>query len=84
MEAGLRTGYVQNPFPEEMNRLLTTRLTSLHFPATASAAENLRREGVPVSSIFLTGNPVIDAVQRLRRYCHWQVGGSGMAVAGPV
>ena len=64
VEAGLRTGQVQNPFPEEMNRLLTTRLTSLHFPATASAAENLRREGVPVSSIFLTGNPVIDAVQR--------------------
>jgi UDP-N-acetylglucosamine 2-epimerase (non-hydrolysing) len=63
VEAGLRTGQVQNPFPEEMNRLLTTRLTSLHFPATESAAENLRRDGVPGQAIFLTGNPVIDAVQ---------------------
>ena len=35
VEAGLRTGHMRNPFPEEMNRLLTTRLTSLHFPATA-------------------------------------------------
>ena len=67
VEAGLRTGHVQNPFPEEMNRLLTTRLTSLHFPATPSAAENLRREGIPEDAIFLTGNPVIDAVQRTVR-----------------
>lgn len=64
VEAGLRTGHMRNPFPEEMNRLLTTRLSSLHFPATQSAAENLKREGVPCDAIFLTGNPVIDAVQR--------------------
>ena len=55
VEAGLRTGYMRNPFPEEMNRLLTTRLTSLHFPATQSAAENLKREGVPVRCDFPDG-----------------------------
>jgi len=62
VEAGLRTGNVRQPFPEEMNRVLTTRLCTLHFAPTAAAAENLRQEGVPQSHITITGNPGIDAV----------------------
>ena len=62
VEAGLRTGNVWDPFPEEMNRLLTTRLTTLHFPPTPDAADNLRVEGVPNGAIVLTGNTVIDAL----------------------
>lgn len=64
VEAGLRTGDFERPFPEEMNRVLATRLTSLHFAATEAAAENLRCEGVPNTAIRVTGNPVIDAVLR--------------------
>ena len=63
VEAGLRTGDYRHPFPEEMNRVLTTKLTSLHFAATQSAAENLRSEGVTEKAIWVTGNPVIDAIQ---------------------
>lgn len=67
VEAGLRTGNVQHPFPEEMNRLLTTRLCTLHFAPTVAAAENLRREGVPEDHIAVTGNPGIDAVLYIKR-----------------
>ena len=66
VEAGLRTGDLRQPFPEEMNRVLTSRLTALHFAATASAAENLTREGVNLASIFVTGNTGIDAVLAVR------------------
>lgn len=66
VEAGLRTGDIRQPFPEEMNRLLTTRLTSLHFAATAGAAENLKREGIDPKTIFVTGNTGIDAVLAVR------------------
>jgi UDP-N-acetylglucosamine 2-epimerase (non-hydrolysing) len=62
VEAGLRTGDVFQPFPEEMNRLLTTRLSDSHFAATQWAADNLRREGIPDSAIAVTGNTGIDAV----------------------
>jgi UDP-N-acetylglucosamine 2-epimerase (non-hydrolysing) len=62
VEAGLRTGDVRQPFPEEMNRVLTGRLASLHFAATEAAAGNLRREGVDPQDIFVTGNTGIDAV----------------------
>ncbi len=62
IEAGLRTGDILQPFPEEMNRLLTTRLASLHFAATDWAADNLRKEAVPGGAIFVTGNTGIDAV----------------------
>jgi UDP-N-acetylglucosamine 2-epimerase (non-hydrolysing) len=62
VEAGLRTGNRFDPFPEETNRLLTTRLASLHFAPTREAADNLLREGVPAESVFLTGNTVIDAL----------------------
>jgi UDP-N-acetylglucosamine 2-epimerase (non-hydrolysing) len=66
VEAGLRTGDVRQPFPEEMNRVLTSRLAALHFAATEWAAENLRREGVDPANIFVTGNTGIDAVLAVR------------------
>ncbi len=66
IEAGLRTGDVRQPFPEEMNRVLTGRLATLHFAATEWAAENLRAEGVDPRTIFVTGNTGIDAVLAVR------------------
>jgi UDP-N-acetylglucosamine 2-epimerase (non-hydrolysing) len=66
VEAGLRTGDMYQPFPEEMNRVLTTRLSTLHFAPTCGAAENLRREGVPEDLIRVTGNTGIDAVLQVR------------------
>jgi UDP-N-acetylglucosamine 2-epimerase (non-hydrolysing) len=65
VEAGLRTWDMTQPFPEEMNRVLTSRLSSLHFAATEWAAQNLRREGVAPESILITGNTGIDAVLRV-------------------
>jgi UDP-N-acetylglucosamine 2-epimerase (non-hydrolysing) len=66
VEAGLRTGDLGQPFPEEMNRLLVSRVTALHFAATERAAENLRREGVSPEAISVTGNTGIDAVLYVR------------------
>jgi len=66
VEAGLRTGDMRQPFPEEMNRVLTSRLTALHFAPTENALENLRKEGVPLESIKVTGNTGIDAVLYVR------------------
>ena len=62
VEAGLRTGDLGQPFPEEMNRVLSTRLASLHFAPTQSAADNLLAEGVDRRSIYITGNSGIDAM----------------------
>jgi UDP-N-acetylglucosamine 2-epimerase (non-hydrolysing) len=62
VEAGLRTFDLEAPFPEEMNRVVAGRLSTLHFAATPWAAENLRREGVPDERIEVTGNTGIDAV----------------------
>jgi UDP-N-acetylglucosamine 2-epimerase (non-hydrolysing) len=66
VEAGLRTGDAANPFPEEMNRVLTGRLAELHFAPTSRAAANLIAEGVPQSRIHVTGNTGIDAVLYVR------------------
>jgi UDP-N-acetylglucosamine 2-epimerase (non-hydrolysing) len=66
VEAGLRTGDLRQPFPEEMNRVLVSRLATLHFAATQGAAENLRREGVDPARVFVTGNTGIDAVLEAR------------------
>ncbi len=66
VEAGLRTGDLRQPFPEEMNRVLTSHLASLHFAATEQAAENLRHEGVAPRAITVTGNTGIDAVLYVR------------------
>ena len=62
VEAGLRTGDLAEPFPEELNRVLTGRMARLHFAATEGAARNLRTEGVSANRIFVTGNSGIDAV----------------------
>ena len=62
VEAGLRTGDMSQPFPEELNRVLTTRLSALHFAPTEGAARNLLREDVPAERIVVTGNTGIDAV----------------------
>lgn len=62
VEAGLRTYNKYEPFPEEMNRKLTGSLTDLHFSPTALAKENLLREAVDESGIFVTGNTVVDAL----------------------
>lgn len=62
VEAGLRTHNKRSPFPEEMNRVVAGYLARLHFAPTIRAKGNLLREGVPESSIFVTGNTVIDAL----------------------
>lgn len=62
VEAGLRTGNMYAPFPEEMNRCLTARLAAVHFAPTAQNAENLKKERV-TAPIYITGNTVIDAFQ---------------------
>ena len=62
VEAGLRTGDLEQPFPEEMNRLVTGRLAALHFAPTEGARRNLLAEGTPEGRIFVTGNSGIDAV----------------------
>lgn len=62
VEAGLRTWDMQNPFPEEMNRVIAGRLAKWHFAPTESSRENLEREGVAAADIVVTGNTVIDAL----------------------
>jgi UDP-N-acetylglucosamine 2-epimerase (non-hydrolysing) len=67
LEAGLRTGNARSPYPEEMNRRLTSQLASLHLAPTPSARMNLLAEGVKPAAVVVTGNTVIDAL-------HWTVG----------
>ena len=62
VEAGLRTDDKFDPFPEEMNRRMTTRLADLHFAPTTLSQENLLKEGVPADSVRVTGNTVVDAL----------------------
>ena len=62
VEAGLRTGNMLSPWPEEANRVLTTRLAKWHFCPTELNRDNLLKEGVPADQIFITGNTVIDAL----------------------
>jgi len=66
VEAGLRTDDPLSPFPEETNRRLITRLARYHFAATARNEAQLLREGVPRENVFLTGNPVVDALEMIR------------------
>lgn len=63
VEAGLRTWNKYSPYPEEMNRQLIGVMTDLHFSPTQTSYENLIREGKEKSSIFITGNTAIDAMQ---------------------
>jgi UDP-N-acetylglucosamine 2-epimerase (non-hydrolysing) len=65
VEAGLRTGDLRQPFPEELNRVLVSRLATLHFAATQRAARNLASEGI-TNRVWVTGNTGIDAVLNVR------------------
>jgi UDP-N-acetylglucosamine 2-epimerase (non-hydrolysing) len=62
VEAGLRTYNREHPFPEEINRRLTSSLTEWHFAPTRWARDNLLREGIPAGHVFITGNTGIDAL----------------------
>ncbi len=63
VEAGLRTWRKDSPFPEELNRQMTTALADWHFAPTTWARDNLVREGVPVERVIVTGNTVTDALR---------------------
>lgn len=63
VEAGLRTGNLHAPWPEELNRTLTTKMAALHFAPTVEAYEKLLAEGVPYAHTYQTGNTVVDALQ---------------------
>jgi UDP-N-acetylglucosamine 2-epimerase (non-hydrolysing) len=65
VEAGLRTGNREAPWPEEINRRLTGRLARWHYAPTPQARDNLRHEDVPECDIVVTGNTVIDALQQV-------------------
>jgi UDP-N-acetylglucosamine 2-epimerase (non-hydrolysing) len=65
VEAGLRTGDKFRPYPEEINRVLADALADLHFAPTARARDNLLSEGISETSIYITGNTVIDALLQI-------------------
>lgn len=66
VEAGLRTGDIYSPFPEEMNRLLTDRISTMYFAPTEQNRQNLNKEGI-TENIYVTGNTVIDAFAKTVR-----------------
>lgn len=66
VEAGLRSGNIRAPFPEELNRRSIAQGTTLHFAPTRVAAENLIKEGIDRNAIAVTGNTVVDS---LKRFC---------------
>lgn len=68
VEAGLRTGNLFAPWPEEMNRVLTSRVADVHFAPTERSRENLLRENVAPGTIHVTGNTVIDALLQVVSY----------------
>ncbi len=70
VEAGLRTGTLTAPWPEEANRVLTTRLAALHFAPTEAARANLLRESVADQTITVTGNTVVDALLLAVQHVH--------------
>ena len=63
VEAGLRSGRADDPFPEEKNRVLTSHLAEMHFAPTPSARRHLLDEGIADPAIHVTGNTVIDALR---------------------
>lgn len=67
VEAGLRSGNVLSPFPEEMNRKLVSQIASFHFAATEKNRRNLLAEEIPTEKIFVTGNPIVDAMKSMLR-----------------
>src|SRR5699024_7228963 len=62
LEAGLRSGYIDSPFPEEANRKLTSQIAALHLAPTSTSRANLTREDVSENDIVITGNSVIDTL----------------------
>ena len=66
VEAGLRTGELTSPFPEEGNRLLIARIARWHFAPTAQAADHLLAEGVAKQQVQITGNTVVDAINIIK------------------
>lgn len=66
VEAGLRSGNLLSPWPEEANRILTSHLAALHFAPTETNRLNLIKEGIAADRIFVTGNTVVDALQIIR------------------
>lgn len=66
IEAGLRTGNLRSPFPEEMNRRLISQAATFHFAATGENRQNLLKEHVAESRIYLTGNTIVDALNFIR------------------
>ncbi|MEN2470066.1 UDP-N-acetylglucosamine 2-epimerase (non-hydrolyzing) [Burkholderia stabilis] len=67
VEAGLRSGDIWSPWPEELNRRVTDAVSSWHFAPTGKARDNLLSEGVPGGAVVLTGNTVIDALHEVKR-----------------
>jgi UDP-N-acetylglucosamine 2-epimerase (non-hydrolysing) len=65
VEAGLRTGDLSSPFPEELNRSMIGRIAKWHFAPTSRAKANLVSEGISRSNIYVTGNTIVDAIQML-------------------
>jgi len=66
VEAGLRTNNKNNPFPEELNRILISHLSNIHFSPTVLSKNNLIKEGIDKRNIFLTGNTVIDSLNLIK------------------
>src|SRR5688572_23169365 len=69
VEAGLRTGNLYSPFPEELNRLMVARIARWHFAPTQEAGRNLIKEGISPTSVHITGNTVIDALLDVAAQC---------------
>ncbi len=65
VEAGLRSGNINSPFPEEMNRRVVSQIASFHFAATEKNRRNLLAEGVSGEKIFVCGNPVVDSLHAI-------------------
>jgi UDP-N-acetylglucosamine 2-epimerase (non-hydrolysing) len=83
VEAGLRTGDLSQPFPEEMNRVVAGRLAAIHFAATEGARRNLLRENIAPETIHVTGNSGIDALLHVRdRLVSGQLDGSHESTSG--
>lgn len=71
VEAGLRSGDMHRPFPEEANRRIASIVTDLHFAPTTLARDNLLREGIPAGDIYVTGNTVVDALAGVSPRVHF-------------
>lgn len=69
VEAGLRSGNLHSPFPEEANRRLVTQIATFHFAATHKNCKVLKNEGISGKQIFLTGNTVVDSLHFVLKHC---------------